>query len=73
MHEETKNFLCHVCNFRHSSKAGLAAHVKCMHPKEKDMKMCHLCDYKTAVGHNLKVHIGEYLKDLKKLSIPLIM
>ena len=60
MHEETKNFLCHVCNFRHSSKAGLAAHVKCMHPKEKDMKMCHLCDYKTAVGHNLKVHIGKH-------------
>ena len=65
-HDEVKNFLCHLCDFKHSTKGGLKAHIRSTHPREKDMKMCHLCDYKTSVGHNLKVHIE--MRHEKKLN-----
>lgn len=68
VHEEKKNFICHVCNYRHSSRAGITSHIRSAHPKKEDIRMCHLCDYKTSVGANLKVHIE--MKHEKKLDYP---
>ena len=58
-HETNKPWKCpeEGCDYAHALKHGLSQHIKARHPKESDLKICHLCGKKHTTNSNLKQHM----------------
>ena len=56
-HETEKPWKCDECDYVHASKHALLCHKRIVHPKIGDLKLCHICDYKTVTNQNLNHHI----------------
>ena len=56
-HETAKPWECDLCNFSHSLKKGLDGHKRACHTDESNLKVCHICGYKSATNQTMRMHI----------------
>ena len=56
-HETNKPWKCEQCDYCHATKSGLKQHVLNSHPKEEDLKVCHICGASFVSKGNLKQHM----------------
>jgi hypothetical protein len=57
IHETAKPWKCDLCNFSHSLKKGLDGHKRACHTDESNLKVCHICGYKSATNQTMRMHI----------------
>ena len=65
-----KPFKCDKCDFAHAYKHGLSSHIKSVHADQSSLKLCHICNFKTASNQNLKIHIEAKHEKIRNFSCP---